>query len=182
MKKHPDLPKNEVLDRFETAAGRDIPNYQEQTVMDYGDMISRRQRYTRLYREGAASERTTTPTGIYNCHGFVFASARTGIDGRDVRMILHDDGYTRVDNPEDTQPGDVVLYVGSRGDVEHSGILVKPARESLSSFAVIVSKWGNFTEWVHDLLACPYDASQVEYWRITQRPRKPQPAPCLIQP
>jgi hypothetical protein len=174
-------PNTTVLDRFETAAGNEIPNYQNHSLIDYGSTAARLETYGRLYR--GAIPRTKTPTGVYNCHGFVFASGRTGIDaGKDVRMILNDDGFVKI-APEQSLPGDVVLYVADDGDVEHSAVLVTPARDSLSRWPVVVSKWGNFTEYVHDLHLCPYNAMSVEYWRIEERPRIPQPArpQCLIQ-
>jgi hypothetical protein len=157
-----------ILDRFETAAGQEIPNFQELSVADYGDTAAQITRYKAKYR-GAVS-RTTIATGVYNCHGLVFGASRTGIHGRDVRMILHDDGYVPV-SENDSLAGDVVLYVAQDGDVEHSAVLITPRARSASAFAVVHSKWGDLSEWVHDLPLCPYDFSNVEYWRINAMPR-----------
>ncbi len=127
--------------------------------------------YVRKYPPPRAYPRTTQPTGIYNCHGFVFAASRTGIDsGRDVRMIIEADGYVSV-TPAKALPGDIVLYIAEDGDVEHSAILITPEHKSLTNQAQVVSKWGPFTEWVHDVNMCPYNASNIEYWRIDDRPR-----------
>jgi hypothetical protein len=180
MKRSIGFPNTCVLDRFETAAGSDIPNCQDLSIMSYDDTASRRASYKRRFL--GAEPRTTDPTGVYNCHGFVFGAGRTGIEGGDVRMILEDDGYTRV-NIEQTMPGDVVLYIAEDGDIEHSAILVRPAHKSLSGHAIVVSKWGNFTEYVHDLPLCPYSATNVEYWRLSGRPRPKQfkkESRCLI--
>ena len=138
--------------------------------------------YRSKYR--GAIPRTTKPTGIYNCHGFVFAASRTGIErGSDVRAILHDDGYVKI-TPARSLAGDVVLYIADDGDVAHSAILVKPEHESVSGYAIVVSKWGPFTEWIHDLPLCPYNSTNVEYWRIDERPRRTiiEIAQCLLQP
>jgi hypothetical protein len=170
MKDSPENPTKKMLDRFETAVGRDIPNSQELAVMDAMAAEARWETYRRRFPPPRAYPRTTEPTGIYNCHGFVFAASRTGIDyGSDVRMILKDDGYVQV-TPAKSLPGDVVLYVAN-GDVEHSAILVTPEHLSVSTQAVVMSKWGPFTEWVHDVTLCPYDATNIEYWRIDTRPR-----------
>ena len=178
MKRSIEFPNTCVLDRFETAAGNDIPNCQDLSIMSYDDTANRLASYKRRYQ--GAEQRTADPTGIYNCHGFVFGAGRTGIEGRDVRMILEDDGYMRV-RAEQAMPGDVVLYIAADGDVEHSAILVLPAHKSLSTHAVVASKWGNFTEYVHDLPLCPYSAANVEYWRLSGQPKQLQEeSRCLI--
>jgi hypothetical protein len=170
-----EFPTTVVLDKFETAAGNEIPNFQQHAIMDYGQQAARWTRFKEQYK--GAKERSTYVTGIYNCHGFVFAAGRTGIThGRDVRKILNDDGYQRIMNVSETLEGDVVLYVSEDGDVEHSGILVLPLAKSASGFPVVVSKWGDFVEYVHELYQCPYsDVVAIEYWRIMQRPRMPTP-------
>src|ERR1700722_6874108 len=109
MKSSPEFPSKTILDRFETAAGNDIPNSQESFVMDAKSEQARWTSYRSKYR--GAIPRTTKPTGIYNCHGFVFAASRTGIErGSDVRAILHDDGYVKI-TPARSLAGDVVLYI-----------------------------------------------------------------------
>jgi hypothetical protein len=181
MRHNIELPNEVVLDRFETASGREIPNYQDHSIMDFGDVNARRKWYEAQYPSAVA--RTTEPTGVYNCHGFVFASGRTGIDyGRDVRMILEDDGYVKI-SPADTLPGDVVLYVGPDGEVDHSALLVQLASPPRSLFAIVVSKWGNFTEYMHELHQCPYNSSNIEYWRIKKKPKQDRLGriACLIQ-
>jgi hypothetical protein len=181
MKYSIEFPNKVVLDRFETASGQEIPNYQEHSIMDFGDVQAQLSKYLGLYP--GAKPRSLNATGIYNCHGFVFASGRTGIDhGRDVRMILHDDGYVKVDAAK-AMSGDIVLYVAPDGDVPHSAVLVTTANESLTGFPVVVSKWGSFIEFVHDVPHCPYDSSNIEYWRLGRRPesRKKVTVSCAIQ-
>lgn len=171
-----EFPYRIALDKFETAAGREIPNYQEHSIMDYGDVQAKWALYQKRFP--GALPRTREPTGVYNCHGYVFASGRTGIDhGRDVRMILEDDGYVKIDQVN-AMPGDVVLYIGPDGDVDHSALLVQTAAQSVTAIAVVVSKWGNFVEFMHSLSQCPYESENVEYWRLGKRPQPaPQPIP-----
>ncbi len=181
MKHNIQFPNTTVLDRFETAAGRDIPNYQEHSIVDFGDAQAQRAKFRKEFPD--ALPRTTEPTSIYNCHGFVFAAGRTGIDSsRDVRMILSDDGYVKME-PDRALPGDVVLYVSPTGDVEHSAVLVQTADQTITRFPYVVSKWGNFTEYVHAISNCPYDATHIEYWRLGRRPipQETEPDKCLIQ-
>src|SRR5438309_3982717 len=129
MKPQIEYPNRMVLDRFERAAGLDNPNYQEHSIMDYGSTEARWDRHKKQFP--SATARTKKPTGVYNCHGFIFGAGRTGIDDpQDVRMILNDDGYVRIDAARSLE-GDVVLYVGEDGDVEHSAILVVPGHKAM---------------------------------------------------
>jgi len=108
----------------------------------------------------------TGPAATYNCHGLTFGSRRTTIDeSEEVRKILKEDDYERVD-PKNVSPGDVVLYINSKtGDVEHSATVV-----SMEALGVpkVLSKWGHFSEAVHLLPDCDYDAERVEYYRVTK--------------
>jgi hypothetical protein len=181
MKTSIQFPNTAELDRFETAAGTEIHNSQDYSVMENGDVQSKCAAFQAQF--GSATPRTKVPTGIYNCHGLVFACGRTGIyQPSEVRAILNDDGYVKVD-PADALPGDVVLYVAEDGDVEHSALLITAAHKSDSGWPMVVSKWGNFTEFFHPLRACPYPSPHIEYWRIEERPRTPVvKSLCLIHP
>lgn len=107
-----------------------------------------------------------TPDPVYNCHGLTFASRRTGIDRSDmVHKILSEDGYKKIDNIDDVLPGDIVIYYGENGDIEHSGIVVtKPV--GIIKRPWIVSKWGDYKEAIHYIDDCPYDGRNVEYYRV----------------
>lgn len=112
------------------------------------------------------------PTGRYNCHGLVFASRRTNVDGTelpvDIRSLLHRDGYRRIDGTP--QPGDIAAYARrhhpgeAEGKIDHTGFVVY-----LDQFhAVFVrSMWGCIGEFVHNVNSSPYnDLCDVEYWRL----------------
>jgi hypothetical protein len=110
-----------------------------------------------------ARHRPVGPSRRYNCHGLSFASRRTMIwDPVHVAQIIKDDDYERVVDIKSVMPGDIAAYTVS-GDIEHSGIVV-----NMKEFyvPVILSKWGVCQEVIHDVGDCPYDSSNVLYYRI----------------
>src|SRR5450432_3451489 len=55
-------------------------------------------------------------TPIYNCHGFTFASKRTGIySDSEIEKILNDDKYIEIKTEKDVLPGDVIIYYNESG-------------------------------------------------------------------
>jgi hypothetical protein len=108
-----------------------------------------------------ALHRPVGPSRIYNCHGLSFASRRTWIwSSTEIAMVLVDDEYIKVDRKE-VLPGDVVVY-STRGDAEHSGLVV-----SVDNLGPrILSKWGACHEVVHRLNECPYDSTEIVFYRI----------------
>jgi hypothetical protein len=103
-------------------------------------------------------------SAAYNCHGLTFASRRGAIhSSEDVRLILADDAYVRIDEKKIT-PGDVLLYVAD-GDIQHSAIVIG-TNELVPQ---VISKWGVMgPEVVHFANDCPYDFSNHEYHRVSQ--------------
>ncbi len=81
-----------------------------------------------------------------------------------VRRILEDDGYKQI-RQDKVRAGDIIVYIVD-GDIEHSGIVVEAPQPSNLNQAIVVSKWGPFTEVQHPYHQCPYDSSIVEYYRI----------------
>ena len=77
--------------------------------------------------------------------------------------IIDDDGYIMVKPPNVIMAGDIVLYV-SEGDVEHTAMVVEPVANGVF-FPLVVSKWGDFVEYVHYANVCPYDCTNLEYYR-----------------
>ena len=103
---------------------------------------------------------------IYNCHGLTFASRRTQVDGSNVTisMILADDGYVEVPEKNCTT-GDVVVYYGSDGNVEHSGIVLGRGDMNVPR---VWSKWGKGCEMYHPLGACPWSGFPVRFYRMSK--------------
>lgn len=104
-------------------------------------------------------------TGIFNCHGLTFASRRTSVsDSKEVSKILEDDGYEGVEK-SDLMPGDIILYRGDKGDIEHSGMIVD-VPDGNFGIPRIISKWGKFQERIHMANQCPYNYLSVTFHRI----------------
>ncbi len=63
--------------------------------------------------------------------------------------------------------GDVVLWVSNdlvQGAIEHSGIVVEVAQFNIKA----LSKWGALHEVVHYVTECPYDCSNLQFYRMNQ--------------
>lgn len=148
--------------KLQTRQGNDIKNFQPDLLSSFE--ISWNKKIYKQY--GNKITLRTNPSPYYNCHGMTFASRRTRIwDPAEIKKIIVDDNYLEI--PEDSiMPGDVVIYFGDKGDVEHSGIVLKGPDETKFKVPVIMSKWGQFAEVIHELPVCPYDHTRVKYYRI----------------
>jgi hypothetical protein len=114
-----------------------------------------------------AVARPNTISKIYNCHGMIFASRRTGIDQLDeIGKILYEDNYKPVDT-KNILAGDIVLYFEENGEISHSGLVIIPApNHSFIAETFILSKWGDSCEVIHGLYNCPYPFN-VKFYRCT---------------
>jgi len=110
------------------------------------------------------------PTGRYNCHGLVFASRRTNIppaglpDAVDIDSLLRSDGYEPTAPPP--KIGDIVVYRGPAGEIEHTGFVVHIETIGRVSKAFVWSKWGALMEVQHREDLSPYEDCKIEYWRL----------------
>ena len=112
----------------------------------------------------------------YNCHGLTFGSRRTWIDDREaVSRILLDDGYEQVREVASVLPGDVVVYFDTNGRAEHSGVVVEAPDLLALAIPKIVSKWAWAYEVIHWANQCPYNMSDVRYFRILNSTTKDEP-------
>lgn len=64
------------------------------------------------------------------------------------------------------KPGDVIVYYGPEGDFEHSGLVVDPPMQENLWIPMVRSKWGKYRELIHPGNRCPYDFSNVKYFRV----------------
>ena len=112
------------------------------------------------------AEKRSNPSGIYNCHGLTFASRRCYIDKpEEVMKMLADDDYIEVERI-DVQPGDIIVYF-SNGDVEHSGIVIEHPNRTLYN-PLVLSKWAYSSEFIHRMAECPYDCTNIRFYRIIE--------------
>jgi hypothetical protein len=81
-----------------------------------------------------------------------------------LHKILEHDEYDVV-APEDILPGDIIIYWGQKGDIEHSGIVVDKG-DPMLKIPLIISKWGKFKELIHRANNCPYNYINSKYYRI----------------
>ncbi|MCW3109625.1 MAG: hypothetical protein JWQ09_4131 [Segetibacter sp.] len=107
--------------------------------------------------------RPNTISGIYNCHGMTFASRRTGIDIIDW-SVIKEDNYERLEN-NNILAGDLVLYISDSGEIEHSGMVLSNIKDNPLSSLFVLSKWGSGSEVIHSLYNCPYNKSQIRFYR-----------------
>ena len=104
------------------------------------------------------------PSSTYNCHGMTFANRRTNIfEISEIGKILNDDRYIHV-NLKEVLPGDIALYYSEDGDIEHSAIVIQKPDNDLN-VAFVISKWGSLHEVIHPIYICPYDTSNIRYFR-----------------
>ena len=91
----------------------------------------------------------------YNCHSYAWYSTSTGnrywLQRNGAYTYISDGSYTKTSSP---RSGDKVWY-GSADD--HSAIYYGNSK--------VTSKWGALGLFRHDVSYCPYDASDVSYWR-----------------
>jgi hypothetical protein len=124
-----------------------------------------RAQFEEIERRWPLGETRCDPTGIFNCHGLTFAARRTSVsDPNEVRKILDHDGYEAVEEA-DLLPGDIILYRGDKGDIEHSGMIVNVPDNNFG-IPKIISKWGKFKEFVHMANQCPYNYFNITFHRI----------------
>lgn len=93
-----------------------------------------------------------------NCHGWVFTGGRYLVPGSAVDLILHDNHYDVVDEP---QAGDVIIYRNSKHQPVHTGLVKAVGRDG---FVLIESKWGPLDTYLH----LPQDqvySTDFEYYR-----------------
>lgn len=146
----------------QTRKGSDILNSQlsEIPLWERADFPTYKSRYSEAIPR-------SEPTGIYNCHGLTFASRRTRIfEVSDIWKIIKEDKYFEI-RAESVLPGDIIMYLAEDGDVEHSGIVVSEP-DGTSHFPKVWSKWGKYCEILHYANYCPYNLSNIKYYRIKE--------------
>jgi hypothetical protein len=97
-----------------------------------------------------------------NCHGWVFTEGRYLIRGRYVDVILRDNNYRVVTEPE---PGDLIVYRDESGEPIHTGIVKAVGDEG---FVLIESKWGSLDACLHLPNDQVYSRSYA-YYRSSRR-------------
>jgi hypothetical protein len=96
------------------------------------------------------------PNSASNCHGWIFTGGRYYLGSDDVELILRENSYREVRNP---QPGDLVVYRNVNG-IAHTGRVeyVTPGKPVLA-----VSKWGNLGVFLHPVDKTTYGTDYTYY-------------------
>jgi len=84
--------------------------------------------------------RTAPPDKTSNCHGWVFTGGRYCLVGRDVELILRDNGYEQVSDP---MAGDLVIYRDG-GEIVHTGLV-----RATGDLTMVESKWSVGGRYLH---------------------------------
>lgn len=110
--------------------------------------------------------RTGDPDPTYNCHGWVFTAGRFALRSEDVELILEDNQYQKVDQP---QPGDLIVYRDEQGRILHTGLV----RSVIANEIVLIeSKWGPLGRFFHGPEDQPWGDNYTYY-------RSPRPGHLL---
>jgi hypothetical protein len=107
-------------------------------------------------------------TATYNCVGMVVANRRTWVDPADLVRVLRDDGYRKLNGPEEGDVGDVVIYHDDNGIPCHVGLVVRKnllLAGGQEELLTVLSKWGADGEYIHGASRVPiYLGTPAEYW------------------
>lgn len=135
-----------------TKEGSYIPN-----VRRLEDPPEMRHGAIQMFTTQHGNARLRSSSSTYNCVGHVFAARRTWVESDHLPMILEKDGYSRVDDPQKLWVGDVVVYENAAGEITHVGQVVEIQKSvhDGSHSVVILSKWGVYGEYLHELSDVP---------------------------
>jgi hypothetical protein len=154
--------------RLSTRQGNHIPN--ERRLEQPPEVLKAA---VAIHSQEHPDARLRSITAVYNCMGLIFASRRTWIDTTSLMMILQADGYKRVSELSELQPGDVVVY-RNHDEVSYVAVVLamKPEIVTASWKITVISKWGGDGEYIHDIKDVPPLYGQpVEFWTD----RRPEP-------
>jgi hypothetical protein len=87
----------------------------------------------------------------YNCMGMVFATRRGYIDIDSLDLIQTEDGYTIVQDVQQLQPGDIVVYGDPSGPTHVATVVGRRVEGDGLVEVRCLSKWGAYGEYFHPL-------------------------------
>lgn len=111
-------------------------------------------------------------TATYNCIGMVGASRRTWVDPADLVRVLRDDGYRKLNRPEESDVGDVVIYHDENGAPCHAGLVMRKnllVPGSQDELLTVLSKWGADGEYLHGASRVPVYLGTPAEFRTDRR-------------
>jgi hypothetical protein len=111
--------------------------------------------------------RLRSSSSTYNCVGLVFAARRTWVGNDSLTTILERDGFSQVSGDQNLRVGDIVIYENSQGEMTHVGQVVDIEVSLIdgSGKVTVLSKWGAYGEYLHDLIDVPGQYGNVRrFW------------------
>ncbi len=135
-----------------TRDGSHVPNFRRAE-----DPPEVRRGAAEMFKEEHGNARLRSSSSTYNCVGHLFAARRTWVESDHLPMILERDGYSRIDDSRKLWVGDIVVYENAHGEITHVGqvVEIQPNLEDGGRKLIILSKWGVYGEYVHELLDVP---------------------------
>jgi hypothetical protein len=135
-----------------TQDGSHIPNYRRAE-----DPPEVRRGAVTMFKTDHGNAKLRSSSSTYNCVGHVFAARRTWVESDHLPAILERDGYSRLDESQKLWVGDIVVYENEHGEITHVGQVVEIEKklEDGGRKVTILSKWGVYGEYLHDLLDVP---------------------------
>ena len=113
-------------------------------------------------------------TATYNCIGLIVASRRVWVDPEHLIRVLQEDWHRQLRDATEAEPGDVVVYHDSNGEVCHAGIVVRknvliPGQPA--DPLIVLSKWGADGEYSHGLSRLPSSlGTPAQFWTDRRNP------------
>jgi hypothetical protein len=142
-----------------TDKGRRVPLFRaDPGTLEPGALLARETTVIRPWALSTHMIRTEQPDLHYNCHGWTFAGGHFWVRGKDVDLILADNGYRPVKAP---RPGDLAVYLHEGGNqVMHSGVVRVAGADGV---VLVESKWGWLGRYIHTPEAQYYGRLWVYY-------------------
>jgi hypothetical protein len=135
-----------------TRDGSYIPNFRRPE-----DPPEVRRSAVEMFKDEHGNAKLRSSSSTCNCVGHVFAARRTWVESDHLPTILERDGYSRIEDTRKLCVGDIVVYENPQGEVTHVGQVVEIQTNigDGTRRVVILSKWGVYGEYLHELLDVP---------------------------
>lgn len=111
------------------------------------------------------------PTACFNCHGLSLANRRGWFN--DAYIAIFSENYVEIMAEQIVLEGDLVSYfefkMSGKMELSHTGIVANVDSNSKLQEILkktkkcrVISKWGFYGEYIHDLFCCPYTENNYE--------------------
>lgn len=138
---------------------------------DYAEVMVKEEELKKKHAPSAI--RRHLPSCCFNCHGATFATRRGWLN--DPSPILNAESYKSLGSNEKVLPGDIAIYRStedSSSEIRHSASVIESndtVEKIISTVAscTVVSKWGMWGEYIHNVFESPY-GKHVSFYRFVR--------------